>query len=112
MQQSNKLVPFFENLNFERDDSHMVVNFGPQHPSAHGQLRLMLELDGEMVVKAHPDIGYLHRGIEKMAENMTYNENFCLQLIGWTILPPPQITMLMLSQSRNCWVSKLLEELR
>jgi NADH-quinone oxidoreductase subunit D len=74
MQQPNKLVPFFENLNFERDDNSMVVNFGPQHPSAHGQLRLMLELDGEMVVKAHPDIGYLHRGIEKMAENMTYNE--------------------------------------
>jgi len=74
MQQPNKLVPFFENLNFERDDNTMVVNFGPQHPSAHGQLRLMLELDGEMVVKAYPDIGYLHRGIEKMAENMTYNE--------------------------------------
>jgi NADH-quinone oxidoreductase subunit D len=52
----------------------MVVNFGPQHPSAHGQLRLMLELEGEMVKKAYPDIGYLHRGIEKMAENMTYNE--------------------------------------
>ena len=74
MQQVNKLMPFFENLNFEREDNTMVVNFGPQHPSAHGQLRLMLELDGEMVVKAHPDIGYLHRGIEKMAENMTYNE--------------------------------------
>lgn len=74
MQQPNKLVPFFENLNFERDDNTMVVNFGPQHPSAHGQLRLMLELEGEKVVKAHPDIGYLHRGIEKMAENMTYNE--------------------------------------
>jgi NADH-quinone oxidoreductase subunit D len=52
----------------------MVINFGPQHPSAHGQLRLVLELDGELVVKAYPDIGYLHRGIEKMAENMTYNE--------------------------------------
>jgi len=74
MQQPNKLVPFFENLNFERDDNTMVVNFGPQHPSAHGQLRLMLELEGEQVVKAYPDIGYLHRGIEKMAENMTYNE--------------------------------------
>ena len=74
MQQPNKLVPFFENLNFERDDNTMVVNFGPQHPSAHGQLRLMLELEGEKVVKAYPDIGYLHRGIEKMAENMTYNE--------------------------------------
>jgi len=74
MQQPNKLIPFFENLNFERDDNTMVINFGPQHPSAHGQLRLMLELEGEMVKKAYPDIGYLHRGIEKMAENMTYNE--------------------------------------
>ena len=74
MQQPNKLSPFFENLNFERDDNTMVINFGPQHPSAHGQLRLVLELEGEQVVKAYPDIGYLHRGIEKMAENMTYNE--------------------------------------
>ncbi len=73
-QVKNKLTPFFENLNFERDDNTMVINFGPQHPSAHGQLRLVLELDGEKVVKAYPDIGYLHRGIEKMAENMTYNE--------------------------------------
>ncbi len=74
MQVTNKLTPFFENLNFERDDNTMVINFGPQHPSAHGQLRLILELEGELVVKAVPDIGYLHRGIEKMAENMTYNE--------------------------------------
>ncbi len=74
MQQPNKLKPFFENLNFERDDNTMVINFGPQHPSAHGQLRLILELEGEKVVKAHPDIGYLHRGVEKMAENMIYNE--------------------------------------
>ncbi len=74
MQQPSKLKPFFENLNFERDDNTMVINFGPQHPSAHGQLRLILELEGEKVVKAHPDIGYLHRGVEKMAENMIYNE--------------------------------------
>ena len=74
MQQTNRLKPFFENINFEREDNTMVVNFGPQHPSAHGQLRLMLELQGEEVVKATPDIGYLHRGIEKMGENMTYNE--------------------------------------
>jgi len=74
MQQTNRLTPFFENINFEREDNTMVVNFGPQHPSAHGQLRLMLELQGEEVVKADPDIGYLHRGIEKMGENMTYNE--------------------------------------
>jgi len=74
MQQPNKLKPFFENLNFERQDNTMVINFGPQHPSAHGQLRLVLELQGEQVVKALPDIGYLHRGVEKMAENMIYNE--------------------------------------
>ena len=74
MQKTNKLSPFFENLNFEREDNTMVINFGPQHPSAHGQLRLVLELDGEQVVNAYPDIGYLHRGVEKMAENMTYNE--------------------------------------
>jgi len=73
-QQPNKLSPFFENLNFERNDNTMVINFGPQHPSAHGQLRLVLELQGEQVVKALPDIGYLHRGVEKMAENMIYNE--------------------------------------
>jgi len=74
MQQPNKLKPFFENLHFERKDNTMVINFGPQHPSAHGQLRLILELQGEQVVKAYPDIGYLHRGVEKMAENMIYNE--------------------------------------
>ncbi|MBD3840336.1 MAG: NADH dehydrogenase (quinone) subunit D [Campylobacterales bacterium] len=74
MQVTNRLKPFFENITFEREDNTMVVNFGPQHPSAHGQLRLMLELQGEEVVKAYPDVGYLHRGIEKMGENMIYNE--------------------------------------
>jgi NADH-quinone oxidoreductase subunit D len=74
MQTKNRLKPFFENLSFDREDNTMVVNFGPQHPSAHGQLRLVLELQGEEVTKAYPDIGYLHRGIEKMGENMIYNE--------------------------------------
>ncbi len=74
MQTPNRLSPYYENLVFEREDNHMIVNFGPQHPSAHGQLRLILELDGEMVIKAVPDVGYLHRGMEKMAENMIYNE--------------------------------------
>ena len=70
----NRLQPFFENIAFERKDNQMVVNLGPQHPSAHGQLRLVLELDGEKVTKAIPHIGYMHRGMEKMAENMIYNE--------------------------------------
>lgn len=50
----------------------MVLNMGPQHPSTHGVLRVILELDGETVVKAVPDIGYLHTGIEKTMENKTY----------------------------------------
>ncbi len=74
MQQTNRLKPFFENINFERADNTMVVNFGPQHPSAHGQMRLILELQGEEIVKSRPHIGYLHRGMEKMGENMIYNE--------------------------------------
>lgn len=69
-----KLNPNFENIAFEQDDHKMIINFGPQHPSSHGQLRLILELEGERVIKATPDIGYLHRGIEKLAENMIYNE--------------------------------------
>jgi len=49
-----------------------LVNMGPQHPSTHGVLRMMLRLDGEVVLEATPHIGYLHRGIEKIAENRTY----------------------------------------
>ena len=73
-QVTNRLTPFFENITFDRDDNELILNFGPQHPSAHGQLRLMLHLQQEQIVKAHPDVGYLHRGMEKMAENMIYNE--------------------------------------
>ena len=52
----------------------MVLNMGPSHPSTHGVLRIVLELDGEIITKAQPDIGYLHRGDEKIAENMTYTQ--------------------------------------
>ena len=48
------------------------LNFGPQHPAAHGVLRLILQLDGEVVEKADPHIGLLHRGTEKLIENKTY----------------------------------------
>ncbi len=50
----------------------MTINMGPQHPSTHGVLRIILELEGEVVVNAVPDIGYLHRGVEKLAENKKY----------------------------------------
>jgi NADH-quinone oxidoreductase subunit D len=52
----------------------MTINMGPQHPSTHGVLRLVLELDGEIVVKAVPHIGFLHRGIEKLSEHRTYHQ--------------------------------------
>jgi len=61
----------------ETDDilgEKMVLNMGPSHPATHGVLRLVLELDGEIVTKCDPDIGYLHRGDEKIAENMHYNQ--------------------------------------
>ena len=58
----------------------MLLNLGPQHPSTHGVLRVLLELDGELIVMADPDIGYLHRGIEKMSENRTYHK--CMPLMN------------------------------
>ncbi len=62
------------NTNFEetKKTKDITINFGPQHPAAHGVLRLMLELDGETVVKADPHIGLLHRGTEKLIEHKTY----------------------------------------
>jgi NADH-quinone oxidoreductase subunit D len=59
-------------------ESLMTLNLGPQHPSTHGVLRVILELDGEKVVKATPDIGYLHTGIEKTIENKTYTQAITL----------------------------------
>jgi NADH-quinone oxidoreductase subunit D len=53
---------------------YMTINMGPQHPSTHGVLRLLLELDGEVVVKATPHVGHLHRGVEKLAEVKTYHQ--------------------------------------
>ena len=52
----------------------MTLNMGPQHPSTHGVLRVVLELDGETVLKAQPDVGYLHTGIEKTAENKMWSQ--------------------------------------
>src|SRR6202050_3689714 len=52
----------------------MILNMGPSHPATHGVLRIVLELDGEVITKADPDVGYLHRGDEKIAENMTYTQ--------------------------------------
>ncbi|HEX6312506.1 MAG TPA: NADH-quinone oxidoreductase subunit D [Acidimicrobiia bacterium] len=56
----------------ESDGDTMVINMGPQHPSTHGVLRLMMELDGETVLRVKPVVGYLHTGMEKTAEELTY----------------------------------------
>jgi NADH-quinone oxidoreductase subunit D len=55
-------------------DQHMILNMGPQHPSTHGVLRVVLEIDGEIVVRAYPEIGYLHTGIEKTCEAKFYQQ--------------------------------------
>jgi len=55
-------------------ENEMVLNMGPQHPATHGVLRLVIRLDGETILGCVPDLGYLHRGYEKLAENMTYFE--------------------------------------
>ncbi len=97
----------------------MTLNMGPQHPSTHGVLRVLLELDGETVVRAQPDIGYLHTGIEKTAEAKTYAQaitltdrvdylcpminNFCYclaveRLLGLEIPPKAQWMRVMLAE--------------
>lgn len=55
-------------------ENDMVLNMGPQHPATHGVLRVLLRLDGENVLRCIPELGYLHRGYEKLAENVTYHE--------------------------------------
>jgi len=57
------------------DNSNLTLNFGPQHPAAHGVLRLVMEMDGEVVIKVDPHIGLLHRGTEKLAEIKPYNHS-------------------------------------
>jgi len=55
-------------------ESEMILNMGPQHPATHGVLRILVRLDGETIIGCVPELGYLHRGYEKIAENCTYHE--------------------------------------
>jgi NADH-quinone oxidoreductase subunit D len=101
------------------DDKTMILNMGPQHPSTHGVLRLLLEIDGETIVRIMPDIGYLHTGIEKTCEAkfyqqvvpmtdridylcpMTNNLAYCLaveKLLGLEIPPRAQWIRVMLNE--------------
>jgi NADH-quinone oxidoreductase subunit D len=69
---ASALAPSLTEPEQDLQGDKMVLNMGPSHPSTHGVLRIVLELDGETITKATPDIGYLHRGDEKIAENMTW----------------------------------------
>ena len=62
----------------DADERQMVLNMGPQHPATHGVLRLVLKLDGEVITDAVPYVGHLHRGVEKLAEEMTYTQAITL----------------------------------
>jgi len=68
-------TPYVQNGQGDKDSSdRWTLNFGPQHPATHTTLRIVLELDGERVVRATPHIGYLHSGFEKLAEHLDYNQ--------------------------------------
>ena len=66
---------FDDALAGEQKIRNFNINFGPQHPAAHGVLRLVLELDGEIVERCDPHVGLLHRGTEKLMESRTYLQN-------------------------------------
>src|SRR3954447_16746141 len=71
------------NLEFETDDG-MTLNMGPQHPATHGTLRIIVKLDGELVLSADPIMGYMHRGYEKLTEVRTYPQiNTLVNRIDW-----------------------------
>ena len=70
-QLSTSLTPALNEID---DGDYMTLNMGPSHPSTHGVLRIILELDGEKIMTADPDVGYLHRGMEKIAETYGYNK--------------------------------------
>ena len=68
---SPELLP----LDSQREgNNRWTLNFGPQHPATHTTLRLVLELDGERVIRCTPHIGYLHSGFEKLGEHLNYNQ--------------------------------------
>jgi NADH-quinone oxidoreductase subunit D len=97
-----------EGYHAEADDlvgERMVLNMGPSHPATHGVLRLVLELDGEIIAKADPDVGFLHRGDEKIAENMHYN-----QFVPYTdrldYLAPLANNVAYACASRNSWAGR------
>ena len=82
-----------------------TINFGPQHPAAHGVLRLVLELDGEVIVRADPHIGLLHRGTEKLAETRTWLQTLpYLDRLDYTSMIPSEHAYCLAVSV--CWASR------
>src|SRR6202021_1139875 len=69
------MLPWLRTANRMPEIRNYTMNFGPQHPAAHGVLRLVLDMDGEVIQKADPHIGLLHRGTEKLAESNPFNQS-------------------------------------
>ena len=103
------------------DDDTMIINMGPQHPSTHGVLRLMIELDGETVLRTKPIIGYLHTGMEKTGEELTYVQS-CTNVTRMDYLSPlnNELVFSMATEAllgielppRATWIRMLLSELQ
>lgn len=73
-EQKTQPEPDLTDFVYDPHEERMLLNFGPSHPATHGTLRLVIELDGEFVVKCQPDLGYLHHGFEKLGEYRSYNQ--------------------------------------
>jgi NADH-quinone oxidoreductase subunit D len=103
------------------DDETMIINMGPQHPSTHGVLRLMIELDGETVLRTKPIIGYLHTGMEKTGEELTYVQG-CTNVTRMDYLSPlnNELVFSMATEAllgvelppRAIWIRMLLSEMQ
>ena len=90
----------FERIKGPGAEEHMILNMGPSHPSTHGVLRILLELDGEVIVRAEPDVGYLHRGMEKIAEVYGYNK-----FIPYYLYPEANYTVSLMQSPKRMKVS-------
>ena len=80
----------------ERGDERIVVNMGPQHPSTHGVLRIVLKIDGERVVDLDPVLGYLHRGVEKICEHSDWHERETYDMFGIIFDGHPALTRILM----------------
>ena len=99
---------------FVKKLKNLVMNFGPQHPAAHGVLRLIIELDGEIILKVDPHIGLLHRGTEKLIEYKTYLQAlpYFDRLDYVSMMAQEHVYSLAVEKLLNCKISKRAKYIR